>query len=469
MNNITAEKHSKPLTAAATKPILVPVIRNGATTPSSPINNEHKHASYASDCPLSHIKSSKSKTSRDQKASRSFFNCIGKHLGCHFLQHNTRQTSSSQQKQQQQQQIQQNYMYNSQDDLPSSSTDSFSLSYERGSQTGFHLTGSNIDLTNYHKPHHSQHTSRNTLSSTALSDSLTYSPAFCSFDVDCLIDIYNGDDEGDDVDFSHKVYQQHQHHASDANVAHSCNNFGHNTDCTNSSSDEAEDDADACSLDEGECCKQQKQKQKLQLQQQQHKIKKHDLKQHQRRQQQHVEQKQQNLTATTTATTTHKRIHLSRLSIASSVTRMLNHLASSTSMRSLSCSSTPLRCFKDAKPKECDDVTEHLNGGGRKKCHNTKKHSLPNTLSLSSSSSSSNDSRSSSSGSNSSSGSGCSGSGSGCNSSKSSTASTSNKAKKEKKQQSILRPPVHYVYMKGMSGLYSRVPRYTVCSPYAMH
>ncbi|XP_036337397.1 LIM domain-containing protein A [Rhagoletis pomonella] len=430
MDNSTPQNCSNQQTTCCSKSAAVSTSKN---TTSSPIHDDHKPSSYSSSASSSSdSKMPKFKTARDLKTSRGFLSCIGKHLGCPFLQQTSRQAA---------QQQRHPYIYNSQDDLPSSSTDSFSLSYERASHLGFHLTGSNIDLTHRaadnlahqssvqpkqhtHRQQHSQHASRNTLSSSAYSGS-SYSPAFCSFDVDCLVDAYNGDgDDEADVCASLKMYH-HQHHQSDAHVAHSCSSSEHNTD-TNSS-----DEDDECSTHE-ECCEQQ-QKRKNKHEQLQHHQQQHHHQQHQHQQKQ--------------STSTHRRLHLSRLSIASSVTRMLNHFASSTSMRSLSCSSTPLRCFKDAKPKEADDVV-HLNGRNK---NEAKKHSLPNTLSASSSGS-----RSSSSG-NSSSGSG-SGSGSGANG-----------KKKEKKQQSILRPPVHYVYMKGMSGLYSRVPRYTVCSPYAMH
>lgn len=430
MDNLTPQKLNKPTTSSSssTSNSSVFVAKN---TTALPVHVAHKSVSYSSTSSSSDSKMSKTKLTRDQKTTRGFLNCIGKHLGCPFLQQNSRHLP--------QQQLQR-YIYNSQDDLPSSSTDSFSLSYERGSHTGFHLTGSSIDLTcgdlNDFAPqsktqkYHQQHASHNTLSSSAYSGS-SCSPAFCSFDVDCLVDIYNGDVDADgeeDVSISLKMYQQQQqHNSSNNNVAHSCSS-GHNTD-TNSS-----DDDDECSTHE-ECCEQKQKRKCLKHEAQQH---------HQQTHQQHHDQQKEH-------TTTHKRLHLSRLSIASSVTRMLNHFASSTSMRSLSCSSTPLRCFKDAKPKEADDAASHLNARNK---NEHKKHSLPNT---SSSSASSSGSRSSSSGSSSSGGGG----------GKSSNSVSAKK--KEKKQQSILRPPVHYVYTKGMSGLYSRVPRYTVCSPYAMH
>lgn len=430
MDNLTPQKLNKPTTSSSSSTSNSSVFDTKNTT-ASPVHNGHKSVSYSSTSSSSDSKMSKTKLTRDQKTTGGFLNCIGKHLGCPFLQQNPRHLP--------QQQLQR-YVYNSQDDLPSSSTDSFSLSYERGSHTGYHLTGSSIDLTctdlNEFVPqaktqkYHQQHASRNTLSSSAYSGS-SCSPAFCSFDVDCLVDIYNGDvdaDRDEDVSISLKMYQQQQqHNTANNNVAHSCSS-GHDTD-TNSS-----DEDDECSTHE-ECCEQKQKRKCLKHEAQQH---------HQQTHQQRNDQQKEH-------TATHKRLHLSRLSIASSVTRMLNHFASSTSMRSLSCSSTPLRCFKDAKPKEADDAAVHLNVRNK---NDYKKHSLPNTLSSSASSSGS---RSSSSGSSSSS----SGGGKSSNS--------VNGKKKEKKQQSILRPPVHYVYMKGMSGLYSRVPRYTVCSPYAMH
>ncbi|EDW68532.2 uncharacterized protein Dvir_GJ12650 [Drosophila virilis] len=109
-----------------------------------------------------------------------------------------------------------------------------------------------------------------------------------------------------------------------------------------------------------------------------------------------------------------------------SVSRMLQHFSTSAattataSLRSLSCSSTPRRQR---------NVSSLMRG---------KKSLMPNNSSNS-------------------------------NSSSSSTSSSSSKSsKKDKKQQSILRPPVQYVYMKGMSGLYSRVPSYAVCCPYTL-
>ncbi|XP_064543393.1 Krueppel-like factor luna [Drosophila montana] len=106
-------------------------------------------------------------------------------------------------------------------------------------------------------------------------------------------------------------------------------------------------------------------------------------------------------------------LHLSRISISSSVSRMLQHFSTSAattataSLRSLSCSSTPRR---------------------QRKVSNSSSNS----------------------------------------SNSSSSSSSSKSSKKDKKQQSILRPPVQYVYMKGMSGLYSRVPSYAVCCPYTL-
>ncbi|XP_054734076.1 dual specificity protein kinase splB [Anastrepha obliqua] len=422
MDNLTPKKHNTQSTTPL-KSTPVTSMSTPKTTPPSPHHVDNKLSAESS---TTDSKTPKVKSTCDLKTTRRFLSCIGKHLGCSFLQQNPRHLPQKQLH---------SYVYNSQDDLPSSSTDSFSLSYERGSRIGFHLTGSNIDLSysgadnlvqesknqkqrNHHQQQ-SQHASRYTLSSSAYSG-LSYSPAFCPFDVDCLGDAYNGDgDDEADVCSSFKMYRQH--HSSDVNVAHSFSS-GQNSD-TNSSD---EDDENS---NHNERCEQQQKRKCTREHHQQH----------------HGQQKQ---------SSSHRRLHLSRMSIASSVTRMLSHFISSPSMRSLSCSSTPLRCFKDVKPKETDDVV-NLND-------KNKKHSLPEMLSSSSSRSSGNSS---------------SGDGNASASSNSSSSSKNNNnrngssssKKKEKKQQSILRPPVHYVYMKGMSGLYSRVPRYTVCSPYAMH
>ncbi|KAM8710943.1 hypothetical protein ACLKA7_017558 [Drosophila subpalustris] len=118
-----------------------------------------------------------------------------------------------------------------------------------------------------------------------------------------------------------------------------------------------------------------------------------------------------------------------RSGLSSSVSRILQHFSASTaSLRSLSCSSTPLRQLKTPMTKK--SLT----------AHNNRSQSSSNNSSSNSNSSSSS-----------------------CSNNSNSNSSNSSSAKKDKKQQSILRPPVQYVYMKGMSGLYSRVPSYAVC------
>ncbi|KAH8380526.1 hypothetical protein KR009_011204 [Drosophila setifemur] len=258
--------------------------------------------------------------------SRSLLQLLSKHLGRHF--HHPHQLNET--------------VYSSQDDIRSSSTDSFSLSYERGSHECPN-NGSNMDL---------EHTSR-TSSASACS---RYSTGMDFYDQQGHIYVEAVYRPGSAMEQLHPQL----HFEEDSSEG--------------SSNDEGEDEG----ADENENSKPR---------------------------------------SASAASAKSSGLHLSRISISSSVNRMLQHFSSPTgnaSLRSLSCSSTPLR--------------------------QTKKSLSPNNSNSSSSSSHSSNSKSSS----------------------------GLSAKKEKKQQSILRPPVQYVYMKGMSGLYSRVPSYAVCYPYTL-
>ncbi|XP_017015759.2 uncharacterized protein [Drosophila takahashii] len=259
--------------------------------------------------------------------SRSLLQLLSRHLGRHF-HHQNHQNET---------------VYSSQDDIRSSSTDSFSLSYERGSHE-CPINGSSLDL---------EHTSR-TSSASACS---RYSPGLDYYDQQGHI-------------YVEAVYRP----GSAMEQLHPQLHFEEDT-SEEGSGNEAEDEVEL----------------------------------------RHDENENSKPRSASAASAKSPGLHLSRISISSSVSRMLQHFSTSTgnaSMRSLSCSSTPLR--------------------------QPKKSLSPNNSNSSSSSSSSH---------------------------KSSGAPAS---KKEKKQQSILRPPVQYVSMKGMSGLYSRVPSYAVCYPYTL-
>ncbi|XP_016942687.3 uncharacterized protein [Drosophila suzukii] len=264
--------------------------------------------------------------------SRSLLQLLSRHLGRHF--HHQNQQNET--------------VYSSQDDIRSSSTDSFSLSYERGShEHECPNNGSSLDL---------EHTSR-TSSGSACS---RYSPGLDYYDQQGHI-------------YVEAVYRP----GSAMEQMHPQLHFEEDT-SEEGSSNEAEDEVELG----------------------------------------HDENENSKPRSASAASAKSSGLHLSRISISSSVSRMLQHFSSPTgnaSMRSLSCSSTPLR--------------------------QPKKSLSPNNSNSSSSSSHSG------------------------SSSKSSGAPAS---KKEKKQQSILRPPVQYVSMKGMSGLYSRVPSYAVCYPYTL-
>eukprot|EP00099_Drosophila_melanogaster_P021595 NP_648852.1 uncharacterized protein Dmel_CG13054 [Drosophila melanogaster] len=262
--------------------------------------------------------------------SRSLLQLLSRHLGRHF--HHQNQQNDT--------------VYSSQDDIRSSSTDSFSLSYERGSHE-CPINGSSLDL---------EHTSR-TSSGSACS---RYSPGLDYYDQQGHI-------------YVEAVYRP----GSAMEQLHPQLHFEEDT-SEEGSSNEAEDEVEL----------------------------RHD----------ENENENSKPRSASAASAKSSGLHLSRISISSSVSRILHHFSSPTgnaSMRSLSCSSTPLR--------------------------QPKKSLSPNNSNNSSSSSSS---------------------------SKFSRAPASKK--EDKKQQSILRPPVQYVYMKGMSGLYSRVPSYAVCYPYTL-
>ncbi|XP_023178651.1 rho GTPase-activating protein gacF [Drosophila hydei] len=298
--------------------------------------------------------------SRGQKLSRSrsLLQLLSRHLGRHFQHHHHHQQNDT--------------VYSSQDDIRSSSTDSFSLSGSRNECLEVLNGGSSLDLEN-----------------TSRTSSASYSPGLEFYDNNTHIYVETVYRPGSAME------QLHPHHYDD------------------SSSSGADDDENEHE-DEHE------------QQHQQHQ---------QQRQREHVDEnenldqlKPQPRSASSASTGNKAGLHLSRISISSSVSRMLQHFSTSAattataSLRSLSCSSTPLRQR---------DVS-----------------SLMRAKKLLTSSNSRNSSS---------------------NSSSSSSNSAKKSAKKDKKQQSILRPPVQYVYMKGMSGLYSRVPSYAACCPYTLH
>lgn len=224
--------------------------------------------------------------------------------------------------------VQHELVYNSQDDLRSSSTDSFSLSLDRGSSSEKHIRSSSIDLSS------DGHSSR--ASSSSASSRLSS----------------NAGDENEAL-VEDQEHRSHHH--------------GYETRCYHVADD---DDDDA----------------------------------------------QDELTTKCTVTVTNstgrtplKGLNLNRISI-SSVSRVLQHISSSssssTSMRSLSCNSTPLKRTSISESKKSALSTE-------KKTAEKSKSSKP-------------------------------------------------------QQQRILRQPTSYVYLKGMSGLPTRrVPRSSVCCSYA--
>ncbi|KAL7733544.1 hypothetical protein ACLKA6_005013 [Drosophila palustris] len=309
---------------------------------------------------------------RGQKLSRSrsLLQLLSRHLGRHF-QHHHHQNDT---------------VYSSQDDIRSSSTDSFSLSYERASRLENVLHGgSSLDLEN--------------------TSSASYSPG---------LEFY---------DNSAHIYVETVYHRPGSAMEQL---HPHYDDDSSSSSVAEEEEEEEEEEHDNENLKP------------------------------HNETPQRSASATETGTRTSAKsgLHPSRISISSSVSRILHHFSASTaSLRSLSCSSTPLRQLKTPMTKK--SLTAH---NSNNRSQNSNSNSNSSSSSCSNSNSSSNNSSSNSSSSNNSS-----------SSKNSRSGSSSKSAKKDKKQQSILRPPVQYVYMKGMSGLYSRVPSYAVCCPYTVH
>ncbi|XP_022229208.1 hornerin [Drosophila obscura] len=335
-------------------------------------NNGSKSSSSGSSAASSSMDlgSGKQRHQRGQKKlsrSRSLLQLLSRTLGKHFHHHSHHPQHET--------------VYSSQDDIRSSSTDSFSLSYERGSHecTGgmsMHMNGgSSQDL--------EEHTSR----ASPASGYSRYSPTG--------LDYY--DNQGHiyvDAVFrpGSAMEQLHPQMHYDEDRSEGGSSEGSSS---NEGEGEGDNDGDNEREDENENDNENENRNRKQ-------------------------RSPSAASASASASKSHG-LHLSRISISSSVSRMLQHFSSSAattanaSLRSLSCSSTPLH-------------------------RQLKKKSLSPHNSNSSSSSS--------------------------HSSNSSAKSTS--SKKDKKQQSILRPPVQYVYMKGMSGLYSRVPSYAVCCPYTL-
>ncbi|XP_013117701.1 probable serine/threonine-protein kinase DDB_G0282963 [Stomoxys calcitrans] len=318
--------------------------------------------------------------------SRSFLLCLGKHLGRHFSHHHHQHHHS----------ISHNdhtIVYNSQEDLRSSSTDSFSLSYERNSRLDG-LTNGNAG------------TSSLDLSSEEM-NSRTSSASACSrLSPDQELDMENCSSNQPHIYIATTIYR-----ASSSLDCHEDLDGYSEADSGNSSSDENNDDNEEetqnlANKNNATLTVNGKLTQKSKS----------------------TPNSVSNTPSCSLTTSSSKGLHLSRLSITSSVRSMFQHFSSVSGVttRSLSCSSTPLRRVWDTK------------------CRKTQ--SNPSSSS-------------------------CTNSNKSCNSSSNAASSSSSRSrtaakKPEKKQQSILRPPIHYVYMKGMSGLYSRVPSYTVCCPY---
>ncbi|XP_017864376.1 PREDICTED: serum factor response D [Drosophila arizonae] len=299
--------------------------------------------------------------SRGQKLSRSrsLLQLLSRHLGRHFQHHHHHQQNDT--------------VYSSQDDIRSSSTDSFSLSGSRNECLEVLNGGSSLDLEN-----------------TSRTSSASFSPGMEFYDNNAHIYVETVYRPGSAME------QLHPHHYDDSSSS-------------GADDDEHEDEHEHEHEHEHEPQQQQK-------------------RQREQDENENLNQlKPQPRSASSASTGNKAGLHLSRISISSSVSRMLQHFSTSAattataSLRSLSCSSTPLRQR---------DVSSLMRA---------KKLLTPRNSSNSSSSNSS------------------------------SSSSTKKSAKKDKKQQSILRPPVQYVYMKGMSGLYSRVPSYAACCPYTLH
>ncbi|XP_061388007.1 serum factor response D [Musca vetustissima] len=350
----------------------------------SPHNNAKVSNSSSSGCSAA---SSTTDIKTSQKPtglrSKSFLLCLGKHLGRHFSHHHQHHHHHT---------LSHNghtIVYNSQEDLRSSSTDSFSLSYERNSRLDS-LNNGNAG------------TSSLDLSSEEM-NSRTSSASGCSrLSGDQELDMENCSENQPHIYIATTIYR-----ASSSVDCHDDIADYSEADSGNSSSDEnnEEEAENQQDLANNKNCLNVNGK---------------------------ITQKSKSSPASVSntpscslTTSSSKGLHLSRLSITSSVKSMLQHFStvSGVTTRSLSCSSTPLRRVWDTK------------------CRKTQANNSSATKSSASSSSSS-------------------------SSSNSSRNQASNNKKPEKKQQSILRPPIQYVYMKGMSGLYSRVPSYTVCCPY---
>uniref|UniRef100_A0A1B0A6J4 DUF4797 domain-containing protein n=1 Tax=Glossina pallidipes TaxID=7398 RepID=A0A1B0A6J4_GLOPL len=311
--------------------------------------------------------------------SRSFLHCLSKHLGRHFLHH-----TSHHHHHHTMHHNGQTIVYNSQEDLRSSSTDSFSLSYERNSHLDCvaHLNGgigseggggSNLDLSS------AERTSR-TSSGSACS---RFSP------------------ETEDLDNSTSYRYSQRHIYLDTSLYRHSSTFN----CQNAEDDLSEADSGNSSSDENDD------------EAQNNKIKGN-------------QKESPSISVSPCCPLTNssaKGLHLSRISITSSVRSMFQHITSASaaaSSRSLSCSSTPLKRVWESKCKKTNSASSNSSNSNKKSSTSIKANSNSNSN------------------------------------------NNSNNKKPEKKQQSILRPPISYVYMKGMSGLYSRVPRYTVCCPY---
>ncbi|XP_075163279.1 uncharacterized protein LOC142235915 [Haematobia irritans] len=328
--------------------------------------------------------------------SRSFLLCLGKHLGRHFNHHHH---SQQQQHRHHHHTINHNghiIVYNSQEDLRSSSTDSFSLSYERnsrldGSMANGNPATSSIDL------------------SCDEMNSRTSSASACSrFSPDQELDMENCSSNQPHIYISTTIYR-----ANSSLDCHDDLDDYSEADSGNSSSDENNDGDDDHKENLNENIN--------------NTLKVNPLKTQKSKS---TPTSASNTPSCSLTTSSSKGLHLSRVSITSSVRSMFQHISSVSGVttRSLSCSSTPLRRVWNTKCRKTQSNPSTANDS--------------NKSSASSSSASSNSNK------------------------KQTSASSSSSKKPEKKQQSILRPPIQYVYMKGMSGLYSRVPSYTVCCPY---
>ncbi|KAM7358941.1 uncharacterized protein ACRADG_003730 [Cochliomyia hominivorax] len=365
----------------------------------SPHKNSKPSSSSSSGCSASSsttdIKNSYKSQRLDNKPaglrSRSFLHCLSKHLGRHFIHHHPHHHT-----------VQQNgqmIVYNSQEELRSSSTDSFSLSYERNSR----LDGL---LQQQQEQNHSNGTGTSSFDiSSEERTSRASSTSACS---------RFSPEQEEMENAGHKLYNgiTKQHHIYISTTIYRPTSSLDCHDDLEEDFSESEDSGNSSS-DENEV-------------QNQENIYHENVNNNKSKS---TPTSQTNTPVCNLSTSSSKGLHLSRISITSSVRSIFQHISSvsASSTRSLSCSSTPLKRVWDAKCK---------------KSNSSPASTTSNSKSNKSSTRSSNS-----------------------NSSASNTSASSSK-KPEKKQQSILRPPINYVYMKGMSGLYSRVPRYSVCCPY---